>query len=82
LAENHDLKVSRETLRKWMPPRSLLSASTRADLFDILTDFEDLVHHYLLSPSDLELIRTRRRDENRFGLAVHVSLLRHPSKLC
>jgi hypothetical protein len=26
----------------------------------------------------MELIRTRRRDENRFGLAVHISLLRHP----
>ena len=36
--------------------------------------------HYLLSPSDLELVRTRRRDENRFGLAVHVSLLRHPGQ--
>ncbi|MCY4179384.1 MAG: DUF4158 domain-containing protein [Litoreibacter sp.] len=35
---------------------------------------------YLLSPSDLELIRTRRRDENRFGLAVHISLLRHPGQ--
>lgn len=63
-----------------MPPRSLLSASTRADLFDIPTDFDDLVRHYLLSPSDLELIRTRRRNENRFGLAVHVSLLRHSGK--
>ncbi|MFT7596869.1 MAG: TnpA family transposase [Paracoccaceae bacterium] len=61
-----------------MPPRSLLSASIRADLFDIPTGFDDLVRHYLLSPPDLELIRTRRRDENRFGLAVHVSLLRHP----
>jgi hypothetical protein len=63
-----------------MPPRSLLSASTRADLFDIPTGFDDLVRHYLLSPPDLELIRTRRRDENRFGLAVHVSLLRHPGQ--
>ena len=63
-----------------MPPRSLLSASTRADLFDISADFDDLVRHYLLSPSDLELIRTRRRDENRFGLAVHVSLLRLPGQ--
>ena len=63
-----------------MPPRSLLSASTRADIFDIPTDFDDLVRHYLLSPPDLELIRTRRRDGNRFGLAVHISLLRHPGQ--
>ena len=63
-----------------MPPRSLLSARARADLFDIPTDADGLMRHYLLSPSDLELIRTRRRDENRFGLAVHISLLRHPGQ--
>lgn len=63
-----------------MPPRSLLSARARADLFDIPTDPNGLMRHYLLSPSDLELIRTRRRDENRFGLAVHVSLLRYPGQ--
>jgi len=63
-----------------MPPRSLLSARARADLFGIPTDLDGLMRHYLLSPSDLELIRTRRRDENRFGLAVHISLLRHPGQ--
>lgn len=63
-----------------MPPRSLLSARARADLFDIPTGSDGLMRHYLLSPSDMELIRTRRRDENRFGLAVHISLLRHPGQ--
>ncbi|WP_461384553.1 DUF4158 domain-containing protein, partial [Devosia indica] len=63
-----------------MPRRSLLSARARADLFDIPTGSDGLMRHYLLSPSDLELIRTRRRDENRFGLAVHISLLRHPGQ--
>lgn len=63
-----------------MPPRSLLSARARADLFNIPTDPDGLMRHYVLSPSDLELIRTRRRDENRFGLAVHISLLRHPGQ--
>ena len=63
-----------------MPPRSLLSARARADLFDIPTDRDGLMRYYLLAPSDLELIRTRRRHENRFGLAVHISLLRHPGQ--
>ncbi|QFT29434.1 Tn3 transposase DDE domain protein [Labrenzia sp. THAF82] len=63
-----------------MPPRSLLSARARADLFVIPTDPDDLIRHYLFLPSDLDLIRTRRRDENRLGLAVHVSLLRYPGQ--
>ena len=63
-----------------MPPRSLLSTRARAELFDIPTDPDGLMRHYLLSPSDRELIRTRRRDENRFGLAVRISLLRYPGQ--
>jgi hypothetical protein len=67
-------------LRTPMPRRSLLSARARADLFDIPADPDGLIRHYLLLPSDLDLIRTRRRDENRLGLAVHFSLLRHPGQ--
>jgi hypothetical protein len=37
-----------------------------------------LIRHYLLSGDDIDLIRTRRRMENHLGLAVHISLLRHP----
>jgi len=63
-----------------MPSRSLLSASARATFFDIPKESGRLAQHYLLSPADLDLIRTRRRDENRFALAVHLSLLRHPGQ--
>jgi hypothetical protein len=55
-----------------MPPRSLLSTRARADLFEIPTDPDGLIRHYLLLPSDIDLIRTRRRDENQLGLAVHM----------
>ena len=63
-----------------MPRRSLLSTSAREIFFGIPTDLDDLVRHYLLSPEDMDLIRTRRRDENRLGLAVHLALLRYPGQ--
>ena len=63
-----------------MPRRSLLSNNARETLFGIPTQLDELVQHYLLSSADLELIRTRRRAENQFGLAVHLSLLRHPGQ--
>ena len=63
-----------------MSRRSLLSTKARKTFFEIPTDVDDLVQHYLLSPADMNLIRTRRRGENRFGLAVHLALLRHPGQ--
>ena len=63
-----------------MTRRSLLSRNTRETLFGIPTRLDELVQHYLLSSADLELIRTRRRAENQFGLAVHIALLRHPGQ--
>ena len=46
--------------------------------FRIPTEPDELVRRYLLTPADHDLVRTRRRPENRLGLAVHVSLLRYP----
>lgn len=63
-----------------MPRRSLLSTAAREAFFNSPTDHDGLTRHYLLSPADLDLIRSRRRDENRFGLAVHLALLRHPGQ--
>ena len=58
--------------------RRLLSSRAYAELFGVPTDSEALIRHYLLSGDDIDLIRTRRRAENHLGLAVHISLLRHP----
>ena len=63
-----------------MARRSLLTAKTRHRLFGIPEEPEQLVRFYTLTREDHELIRTRRRDENRLGLAVHIALLRHPGQ--
>ena len=63
-----------------MARRSLLTSSTRHDLFGISEDPEHLVRYYTLNREDHDLIRTRRRDENRLGLALHIALLRHPGQ--
>ncbi|WP_246175983.1 DUF4158 domain-containing protein [Roseovarius bejariae] len=58
--------------------RRLFSSRAYAELFGVPIDSEALIRHYLLSGDDIDLIRTRRRAENHLGLAVHISLLRHP----
>ena len=63
-----------------MPRRSLLSNATRQALFRIPTEPDELVRRYLLTPADHDIVCTRRRPENRLGLAVHVSLLRYPGQ--
>ncbi len=63
-----------------MSRRALLSNTTLKAFFHIPADVDGLRRHYLLSSAELDLIRTRRRDENRFGLAVHLALLRHPGQ--
>lgn len=60
--------------------RRLLSSSAHTELFGVPTNPEDLIRHYLLTGDDFDLIRTRRRAENHLGLAVHISLLRHPGQ--
>ncbi|PHQ82079.1 MAG: transposase [Thalassobium sp.] len=63
-----------------MARRSLLTARTRQELFGIPEDPKQLTRFYTLSRNDHGLIRTRRRDENRLGLAIHIALLRHPGQ--
>ena len=60
--------------------RRLLSLRSRSEFFGLPTKPDDLIRHYLLTGADLDLIRTRRRAENHLGLAVHISLLRHPGQ--
>ncbi|MDT7953463.1 MAG: DUF4158 domain-containing protein [Acetobacteraceae bacterium] len=63
-----------------MPRRSLLSAEQRARLFDVPTTPGEMATHYVLSPEDLMLVRTKRRSMNRLGFAVQLCLLRHPGQ--
>ena len=52
----------------------------RSSTRGIPSDIASLERNYLLADEDLELIGTRRRPENRLGLALHISLLRHPGQ--
>jgi TnpA family transposase len=61
-----------------MSRRSLLSAEQRAGLFDVPTTPAEMARHYVLSPEDLMLVRTKRRSMNRLGFAMQLCLLRHP----
>ena len=63
-----------------MASRRLVSASVRDSLLGIASDIGSLERNYILPDEDLDLIATRRRSENRLGLAVHIALLRHPGQ--
>ena len=52
----------------------------REALLGISSDISSLERNYLLADDDLDLIGTRRRPENRLGLALHIALLRHPGQ--
>ena len=60
-----------------MASRRLVPASAREALLGIPSDTASLERNYLLPDEDLDLIGTRRRPENRLGLASHIALLRH-----
>lgn len=61
-----------------MALRPLLTAAEHNQILAMPTEPEDLAAHYTLSEADMSLIRQRRGDTNRLGLAVQLSLLRHP----
>ena len=63
-----------------MPARRFLSSSTRETLFGIPSDTAALERFYVLAEDDLVLMRSRRKPENRLGLAIHLALLRHPGQ--
>ncbi|MEM6484649.1 MAG: DUF4158 domain-containing protein [Pseudomonadota bacterium] len=63
-----------------MPARRFLSSSTRETLFAIPSDTAALEQFYVLGEDDLALVRSRRKPENRLGLAIHLALLRHPGQ--
>ena len=63
-----------------MGRRQLLSPAIRESLFGIPFDRVSLGKYYVLSEADHRLIQTRRKSKNRLGLAIHISLLRHPGQ--
>ena len=63
-----------------MPRRSILSAAERASLLTLPEAQDELIQHYTLSEADLSLIRQRRGDANRLGVAVQLCLLRYPGQ--
>ncbi|MCB1053352.1 MAG: Tn3 family transposase, partial [Acidobacteria bacterium] len=63
-----------------MPRRSILSAAERDSLTAIPETQDEFIRHYTFSESDLSLIRLRRGDANRLGVAVQMCLLRFPGQ--
>ncbi|WP_234745962.1 Tn3 family transposase, partial [Burkholderia sp. WTPI3] len=63
-----------------MPRRSILSAAERASLLALPDTEEELIRHYTFNERDLSLIRQRRGDSNRLGVAVQMCLLRFPGQ--
>ncbi|MCE2969710.1 MAG: Tn3 family transposase [Burkholderiales bacterium] len=58
----------------------MLSAAERAALMAVPDTEEDLIRRYTFSEADLSLIRQRRGDANRLGMAVQLCLLRFPGQ--
>ncbi|WNV03390.1 Tn3 family transposase [Candidatus Methylospira mobilis] len=63
-----------------MPRRSILSAAERASLLALPDTEDELIRYYTFSETDLSLIRQRRGDANRLGVAVQMCLLRFPGQ--
>jgi TnpA family transposase len=61
-----------------MPRREILSPAQREELLVIPLDRAGLIEHYVLSEQDISLIRQRRGDHNRLGIALQLALLRFP----
>ena len=63
-----------------MSRRSILSAADRISLLALPDTEDELIRHYTFSEADLSLIRQRRGDANRLGVAVQLCLLRFPGQ--
>ena len=63
-----------------MAARTCLTPDQREALFAIPTDASAMAKHYVLSASDLDLVRAKRRACNRLGFALQLCLLRFPGQ--
>ena len=57
-----------------MPRRSIISTSERNSLLAVPDTDDELTRHYTFGEADLSLIRQRRGDANRLGVAVQLCL--------
>ena len=64
-----------------MPRRTILTERQRHALYGLPSEQGDLLHHYVLNDGDVELIKQRRRPENKLGFALQVCALRYPGRL-
>jgi hypothetical protein len=53
-----------------MPRREILSPAQGEELLVVPVDRAGLIEHYVLSEQDISLIRQRRGDRNRLGIAA------------
>ncbi len=63
-----------------MPRRSVLSAAERENLLALPDAEDEVIRQYAFSQSDLAMIRQRRGDANRLGVAAQLCLLRFPGQ--
>uniref|UniRef100_UPI000567368B DUF4158 domain-containing protein n=1 Tax=Rhizobium fredii TaxID=380 RepID=UPI000567368B len=61
-----------------MRKHELLTEAERVQLLGVPTERDDLARLYTFERRDLDLIRLRREDRNRLGLALQLALFRHP----
>lgn len=64
-----------------MAHRTILTKRQRRALFDLPTDEQSLLKHYILDDDDLKYICERRRPENKLGFAIQLCALRYPGRL-
>jgi TnpA family transposase len=60
--------------------RQQLTETQIAALYDPLTEPRELVRHYMLTKTDLAMIRRCRGDHSRLGYALMLCYLRHPGR--
>ncbi len=63
-----------------MPRHRLLTEDELRHLFGVPADREALARQFTLTPSDHDLVLTRRGDANRLGFAVQLALLRQSGR--
>ncbi len=61
-----------------MRKHELLTEHERRQLLSIPENRDGLARLYTFEPDDLDLIRDRREDHNKLGVALQLCTLRHP----
>ena len=63
-----------------MPRRSILTTIEKEKILALPITQDEFIRLYAFSAEDLALIRTKRGEENRLGMAVHLCLFRFPGQ--